>query len=131
PDVVDKEVNNALDRPLPLWRYDTGESVKTLANTYPDRPVSVRTVLFLDIPYRFSAEQPGLIELELAQTIANGAVPYAYVLGHTGNQPDRKNFPVVRRLMQFHHQHERRYEGIQSAAEVLLISPVQSEEADG
>ena len=32
PDVVDKEVNNALDRPLPLWRYDTGESVKTLAS---------------------------------------------------------------------------------------------------
>ncbi len=131
PDVVDKEVNNALDRPLPLWRYETGESVRTLASTYPDRPVSVRTVLFLDIPYRFSLEQPGMVELTLAQTIANGAVPYAYILGHTANQLDRKSWPHVRRLLHFHRDNERWYSGLESAAEVLVISPTQSEEAYG
>jgi len=131
PDVVDKEVNNALDRPLPLWRYETGEAVRTLASTYPDRPVSVRTVLFLDIPYRFSAEQPGMVELTLAQTIANGAVPYAYVLGHTANQPDRKNWPQTRRLLHFHRDNEALYDGSESAAEVLLVSPAQAEEAYG
>ncbi|MDQ3701871.1 MAG: beta-galactosidase trimerization domain-containing protein [Chloroflexota bacterium] len=131
PDVVDKEVNNAVDRPLPLWRYDTGDAVRTLAATYPDRPVSVRTVLFLDIPYRFSAEQPGLIGLELAQTLANNAVPYAYVLGHTRNQPDRKNFPIVRQMMRFHHQNERWYTGLRSLADILLIAPQQSEIAFG
>ncbi len=131
PDVVDKEINNALDRPLPLWRYETGESVRTLASAYQDRPISVRTVLFLDIPYRFSAEQPGMIGLTLAQTIANGAVPYAYVLGHTANQLDRKNLPLTRELLHFHRKNERHYEGMQSAAEVLLVSPAQSEEAYG
>ena len=131
PDVVDKEVNNALDRPLPLWRYDTGESVRMLSGTYPDRPVSVRTVMFLDMPYRFSAEQPGLVQLELAQTIANGAVPYAYVLGHTANQPDRKNVPHVRALLQFHRANERWYDGMRSAARVLLVSPTQAEVAYG
>ncbi|HEU5315650.1 MAG TPA: hypothetical protein VFX49_06035, partial [Chloroflexota bacterium] len=131
PDVVDKEVNNAVDRPLPLWRYDTGESVRMLGSTYPDRPVSVRTVMFWDMPYRFAAEQPGLVQLELAQTIANGAIPYAYVLGHTANQPDRKNFPHVRELLQFHKTHERWYDGLRSAADVLLISPAQAEVAYG
>ena len=131
PDVVDKEVNNALDRPLPLWRYETGEAVRTLASTYPDRPVSVRTVLFLDIPYRFSAEQPGMIELTLAQTMANGAVPYAYILGHTGNQADRKNWPETRRLLHFHRDNEALYRDTESAAEVLLVSPAQAEEAYG
>ena len=131
PDVVDKEVNNALDRPLPLWRYETGESVRTLAATYPDRPVSVRTVLFLDIPYRFSAEQPGMVGLTLAQTIANGAVPYAYILGHTANQLDRKNWPLLRQLLRFHRDHERWYSGLESAAEALLVSPTQAEEAYG
>lgn len=131
PDVTFHEINNAVDRPLPLWRYHAGEAAKTSRNAFPDRPVAINCVMFWDIPYRFTAEQPGMVQLSLAQVIANGANPYAYVLGHTGSQPDRKNWPAVRRMLQFHKQNERWYDGIQSAAEVLLISPVQAQDAYG
>ncbi|MGH2368551.1 MAG: alpha-amylase family protein, partial [Chloroflexota bacterium] len=131
PDVTFHEINNAVDRPLPLWRYHAGESAKTSVSAHPERPVAINCVMFWDIPYRFSAEQPGMVQLSLAQVIANGANPYCYVLGHTANQPDRKNFPAVRRMMQFHKAHERWYDGIRPAAEVLLIAPNQSEAAYG
>ena len=131
PDITFHEINNAVERPLPLWRYHTGEAAKTSASAHPERPVAINAVMFWDLPYRFNAEQPGLTELVLAQVIANGANPYAYVLGHTRNQPDRKNYPAVRRMMQFHKANERHYEGIRSAAEVLLVSPTQAQAAYG
>ena len=131
PDVTFHEINNAVDRPLPLWRYHAGEVAKTSRNAHPGRPVAINCVMFWDIPYRFAAEQPGMVQLSLAQVIANGANPYAYVLGHTANQPDRKNFPAVRRMMQFHKANERWYDGAESAAETLLVSPTQSQDAYG
>jgi hypothetical protein len=131
PDVTFHEINNAVDRPLPLWRYHAGEAAKTSRQAHPERPVAINCVMFWDIPYRFAAEQPGMVQLSLAQVIANGANPYAYVLGHTANQPDRKNFGAVRRMMRFHQANERWYEGTESAAEVLLVSPTQSQDAYG
>src|SRR6185503_9288223 len=121
PDVTFHEINNAVDRPLPLWRYHAGEVAKTSASAHPDRPVAINCVMFWDIPYRFAAEQPGMVQLSLAQVVANGANPYAYVLGHTANQPDRKNFAAVKRMMQFHKANERRYVGAVPHSDVLLV----------
>ena len=131
PDISFHEINNAVERPLPLWRYHAGEVAKTSASAFPDRPVAINAVMFWDLPYRYNAEQPGLTELVLAQVIANGANPYSYVLGHTRNQPDRKNYPAVRRMMQFHKANQSWYEGMQRAAEVLLVSPTQAQDAYG
>jgi hypothetical protein len=131
PDISFHEINNAVERPLPLWRYHAGEAAKTSANAHWERPVAINAVMFWDLPYRYNAEQPGLTELVLAQVIANGANPYSYVLGHTRNQPDRKNYPAVRRMMQFHKANEGWYDGIRSAAEVLLVNPAQAQEAYG
>ncbi|HEV2122527.1 MAG TPA: family 10 glycosylhydrolase, partial [Chloroflexota bacterium] len=36
PDVMFHEINNAVDRPLPLWRYHAGEAAKTSRNASPD-----------------------------------------------------------------------------------------------
>src|SRR6266542_527833 len=131
PDVTFHEINNAVDRPLPLWRYHAGEVAKTSRNTWPERPVAINCVMFWDIPYRFAAEQPGMVQLSLAQVIANGANPYAYVLGHTANQPDRKNYPAVKRMMQFHKANEGWYVGAVPRSDVLLVSPTQAMEAYG
>jgi hypothetical protein len=131
PDISFHEINNAVERPLPLWRYHAGEAAKTSGTAFPERPVAINAVMFWDLPYRYNAEQPGLTELVLAQVIANGANPYAYVLGHTRNQPDRKNYPAVRRMMQFHKANERWYVGTHSSAQALLINPNQAQEAYG
>lgn len=130
PDVIMHEVNNAVDRPLPLWVYWAGEVGRESRTAHPDKPVVINAVMFLDIPYRFSAEQPGLVGLHLAQTIAQGVNPYAYVVG-TPDQPDRKNFAIVRDMLRFHRDHAADYAGLRSAAKVAIISSLRSEERYG
>ncbi len=129
--VLFQEVNNAVDRPLPLWRHWAGEFSREVRTAYPDTPAVVNSVMFLDLPYRFTAEQPGLLALSLAQTIAQGVNPYAYVVGTTRNQPDRKNFGVVRQLLTFHREHAAVYVGLRSAAKVALVSSTRSQELAG
>ncbi|MBV9168845.1 MAG: beta-galactosidase trimerization domain-containing protein, partial [Chloroflexi bacterium] len=129
--ILTHEVNNAVDRALPLWRYWAGEFGREVKAAHPETPAVINSVMFLDMPYRFSAEQPGLLGLHLSQTMSHGVNPWAYVLGTTRNQPDRKNFPVVKQLLRFHRDHESVYEGLRSAAKVAIISSVRSEERAG
>jgi hypothetical protein len=129
--ILFQEVNNNVDRPLPLWRHWAGEFARQARTAYPDTPAVVNSVMFLDMPYRFTAEQPGLLALSLGQTIAQGANPYAYVIGTTRNQPDRKNFGIVRRMLSFPRDHEALYGGLRSVAKVAIIASTRSQERVG
>lgn len=131
PDVRMFEVNNAVDRPLPVWKYWAGEVGREARTADPEKPCTINAVMFLDLPYRFTAEQPGLVGLHLAQTLAIGANPYAYVIGTTENQTDRKNFGIVREMLRFHRDHEAHYAGLRSTARVAIISSLRSEERYG
>ena len=130
PDVIMHEVNNAVDRPQPIWVYWAGEVGRQSRTAHPEKPVVINSVMFLDIPYRFSAEQPGLVGLHLAQTLSQGVNPWAYVIGTT-DQPDRKNFAIVGEMLRFHRDHEQYYDGLRSAAKVAIISSLRSEERYG
>jgi hypothetical protein len=92
----------------------------------PGVPVTINSVLFLDIPYRFAAEQPPLVALRLAQIVAHGANPYVYVLGTTA-QHDRRNHAACRELYAFHERESADYEGLCSPARVALVQPARSE----
>ncbi|HEX5417087.1 MAG TPA: alpha-amylase family protein, partial [Chloroflexota bacterium] len=131
PDVIMHEVNNAVDRPQPIWVHWAGEVGRESRTAHPEKPVTINAVMFLDLPYRFSAEQPGLVGLHLAQAISQGANPYAYVIGTTENQPDRKNFGIVGQMLRFHRDHQEYYAGLRSAAKVAIISSLRSEERYG
>ncbi|HVX46585.1 MAG TPA: alpha-amylase family protein, partial [Mycobacteriales bacterium] len=120
PDIKFYEANNAVDRER-LWVHGTGEAVRASRTADPDRPVWVNSVMFLDIPYRFVVEQPGQLRLYLAQAIAYGANPSAYLVG----TPDRfaaEDFALVADLMHFHRDHQDVYDGLRSAADVVLLS---------
>ncbi|MCC7370515.1 MAG: beta-galactosidase trimerization domain-containing protein [Chloroflexi bacterium] len=129
--ILTHEVNNAVDRALPLWRFWAGEFGREVRTAHPQTPAVINSVMFLDMPYRFSAEQPGLLGLHLSQTMSQGVNLWAYVLGTTQNQPDRKNFGIVKRLLSFHRDHQDVYAGLRSAAKVAIISSVRSEERAG
>src|SRR5262249_24398079 len=101
------EVNNAIGRELPLWRYHAGEVAKR-DRTTSSKPVVILSVAFVDIPYRFSHDYPGLMGLHLAQALANAANPHFYVIGTT-DQLDRKQFPLVKELYRFAEEHEGLY----------------------
>ncbi len=126
-DVVFREVNNAVDRPQPLWTSWSGEVAREVRAPERRRPILVHCVLFLDIPYRFAPEQPGLVAFELLQALANGAHLSAYLMG-TGAETGTSNLPIVREVFQFQHDHEDLYRDLRSAATIALVRSQISEE---
>lgn len=130
PDVVFYEANNAIERPQPLWVYGVGEFIRESRTAHPDKPVWVNTVMFLDLPYRFTVEQPGYLGLHLAQTIAHGGNPSAYMIGTPDLFPHHA-FDVITDTFGFHRDHQRYYDGLRSAARVALVSSLRSEELYG
>ena len=121
-DVVMHEINNAVARAGPFWAHGAAEAIKHSNGEYPDAPVTINSVLFLDIPYRFAAEQPGMVAVRLAQTIAHGANPYIYVIG-ADTSHYRGNLPVCRELLGFQSAHEDAFTGLRSVARIALVKP--------
>lgn len=130
PDIVFYEANNAVDRPQPLWLHATGEFVRRSRTVAEDLPVWVNSVMFVDMPYRFVPEQPGMLGLYLVQTIANGGNPSVYMVG-TPDLFSPHDFEVVRDIFGFHRAHEDYYAGLRSAARVGLVTSRQSYEFYG
>lgn len=124
-DVVVHEVGNGVVRALPYWPYRVGEMVKLSQGLHPGAPVVINSVLFLDIPYRFAAEQPEQIALRLAQMYSHGSNSYIYVLGTT-KQRDTRDFEICRQIYGFHERHAELYSGLSPVARIALIRPSQS-----
>jgi hypothetical protein len=129
-DVTMHEVNNAVDRPLPLPRFWPGDVAKLDRGADAAKPVVTNVVLFLDIPYRFTAEQPGLVQVYGAQVLAHGVNPWIYVVG-TLDQPDRKNFQAGAGILRFHRENEDLYAGSRLCPAVAIVSSTKSEERYG
>ncbi|MFZ0215215.1 MAG: alpha-amylase family protein [Candidatus Dormiibacterota bacterium] len=130
PDVVFQEVNNAVARPQPVWVEWAGEFGRETKGADPDQPALVNTVLFLDLPYRFASEQPGFVALDLAQTIAHGVNPSAYLVGTPERFP-KPMLDTVGQVLRFHRDHADCYRGLRSAARVAVVSSPRSQEAYG
>jgi Hypothetical glycosyl hydrolase 6/Beta-galactosidase trimerisation domain len=130
PDIVFYEANNAVGRPQPLWVYGTGEFLRSTRTARPDKPVWVNSVMFLDLPYRFTPEQPGHLALYFAQTLAHGGNPSAYLVGTPERLP-AGTFDTVRDVFGFHRDNEEYYAGMRSAARVAVVSSLRSEELYG
>ncbi|OLT07737.1 hypothetical protein BJF90_13805 [Pseudonocardia sp. CNS-004] len=129
-DVTFREANNAVDRPEPLWAHWAGELVQEVKGSRPDKPVCVNSVMFVDIPYRFTPEQSGLMALHLQQTAAHGGNPMAYMLG-TPPEFKAAAFDVVRDFFTFHRDNRRYYTDVTPAAQVALVSTQTREEFFG
>lgn len=130
PNVIMHEVNNAVDRPQPLWVTWAGEMCRQSRTEDPDKPVMVNAVTFLDLPYRFTAEQPGLNALEFVQTIALGANPSSYIIG-TPEGADDRVLEVTRDLFSFHRAHEQYYADLLPTSKVALVRAPHSAEVYG
>jgi hypothetical protein len=129
-DVTFREANNAIDRPAPIWVHWAAEQVQDVVGTRPEAPLVVNSVMFVDIPYRFMAEQSGLLGLHLVQTIAHGGNPMAYVLG-VPELLKPAAFDVVKEVFEFHRENEKFYDGARPAARVALLSSQTRDESFG
>jgi Hypothetical glycosyl hydrolase 6/Beta-galactosidase trimerisation domain len=130
PDVIMHEANNAIDRPQPLWVTAAGDMARHSRTDYPGKPVWVNTVTFIDLPYRFTAEQPGFIGLDLVQTFAQGANPSSYIIG-TPDLADQRILDSTARLFTYHRDHAAFYDGLTSAAKVAVVASPRTAELYG
>lgn len=130
PDVIMHEANNAVDRPEPVWVTTAGDMARHSRTDYPGKPVWVNTVTFIDLPYRFTAEQPGYLGLHLVQTFAQGANPSSYIIG-TPDRADQRILDVTGQLFTFHRDHADCYDGLTSAAKVAVVTSARTAELYG
>lgn len=120
-DVIRRESNSALDRPLPEWNYSASDNVKTALGSYRHKAVSNAAVHFVDFPYRHAAVSPCLTELRLAENLASGGWLDYYCIGPLERQEDRRTLDVVGELFRFHRRHERWLADTRSLADVCLV----------
>jgi hypothetical protein len=125
-DILRKESNTGIDRPLPEWNFSASENVKTVLGSWDHVAVSNAAVHFVDFAMRHSAVSPNLTALRLAQNLIHGGWLDYYVIGTLDNQDDRLCFGGVKELFDFHRANERYYTGIQSLADVCLVVPSKS-----
>lgn len=125
-DIIRSESNTGIDRPLPEWNYSASQNVKTVLHTWPEKGISNAAVHFVDFPFRHAAVSPHLTALRLAQNLANAGGPDYYVIGTLDDQDDRRSFPQVREIFQFHQRYERYYTGLRPVADACLIAPAGS-----
>lgn len=130
PDVIMHEANNAIDRPQPLWVTSAGDMARHSRTDYPGKPVWVNTVTFIDLPYRFTAEQPGLISLDLVQSFAQGANPSSYIIG-TPDGADQRILQATAQLFTYHRDHASFYDGLAPASKVAIIQSSRTAELYG
>jgi len=130
PDVIMHEVNNAINRPQPIWVNSAGEMARTSRSDHPETPAWLNTVTFVDLPYRFTAEESGFIGLDLVQTFAFGANPSSYIIG-TPDLADQRILDTTAELFSYHRENTEFYDDLEPAAKVLLIKSPRTAEIYG
>lgn len=85
------------------------------------RIVDNACVDFISFRYRDSSVSPALIETRLWQSLANGGGLSFYIMGRLDNHRDTSGFAAVRKVFDFHKQHEDLFTGLRSGAEVLVV----------
>ena len=126
-DITFHEANNATERDL--WPQLTGESVSAAATRHPGKPVLVNCVAFVDMPYRLAPEEPEHFAQYLVQAVARGANPSCYIMGAPGDIP----YPCLdtaRGIFRWHRSQQAVYAGLGSAADTVLVRPVNGERAE-
>ncbi len=120
-DIVRRESNSALGRPLPEWNYSASDNVKTVLGSWKNKAVANAAVHFVDFPYRHAAVSPYLNELRLVQNLVHAGWLDYYVIGPLQRQEDRLGLGLVRDIFAFHAANERWLTGTGSVADVCLV----------
>lgn len=125
-DILRRESNTGIDRPLPEWNYSASENVKIGLGSWDHVMVSNAAVHFVDFAIRHSAVSPHLTAARLAQNLIHGGWLDYYVIGTLDNQDDRLCFEMVKMLFKFHEDNEAYFTDLEPLADVALVMPSKS-----
>ncbi len=121
-DIVRNESNSAVDRPLPLWLYNSEFNVSVVNDSFTDKISSNCVINAVDIPYRFMGVSKYLNQARLYGNMAAGGGLDWCIIGAFEGYPDRENFDSVREVFQLHKRHERVYGQFERQAKILVVT---------
>ncbi len=122
-DVVRKESNTELDRPYPLWLYDTSENVQSVADAWADKQISNCCINAVGLDVRFMGVSPHLTRTRLLGSLAAGSGLDFCIIGNFPDYPDPAGPAVAAEVFRFAAAHEREYGCFASVAAVALVKP--------
>jgi hypothetical protein len=122
-DIIKKESNTEVHRPLPVWEYSSSENHQSVEGTWDDKLISNVCINATSIKYRFQGVHSPHVALRFYEALASGAGLDFCIIGVFDDYPDRKNLPVVRDVFKFHQDHEEYFGNFDAVPDVLLIKP--------
>lgn len=122
-DMVRKESNSELDRPLPVWLYQTSENVQSLEDAWQDKTVSNCCINAVGIDVRFMGVSPHLTAARLFGSLAAGSGLDFCIIGDFPEYPDQAGIRRAADVFRFAATHEREYGCFSSLAPIALVKP--------
>ncbi len=122
-DMVRKESNTELDRPLPVWLYQTSENVQSLEDAWQDKTVSNCCINAVGIDVRFMGVSPHLTAARLFGSLAAGSGLDFCIIGDFPEYPDTAGIAAATRVFRHAAAHEAEYGCFTSWAPVALVKP--------
>ena len=129
-DIVRKESNTELTRPLPFWLHSGSENVKSLEDSWPDKLVSNCCINAVGLDYRFMGVSKHQVAARLYENIASGSGLDFCIIGNFERYPDNDNLDTVRRIFDFHKKNEQYFGNLQSLACIALVKPGRFEDKE-
>jgi hypothetical protein len=112
------EANNSFGRDF--WPHATSEAVSAHVTGWPDVPVMVNCVSFVDMPYRMAGEQPEHFAQYQLQAMARGGNLSSYIMG----APGRIHYPSLAlggEINRFYRRHYHVYHDLKPAATIGIV----------
>jgi hypothetical protein len=122
-DIIKKESNTEIHRPLPVWEYSSSENHQSVEGTWDDKLISNVCINATSINYRFQGVHSPHVALRFYEALASGAGLDFCIIGVFDDYPDRKNLPVVRDIFKFHKDHEDYFGNFDAVPDVLVVKP--------
>ena len=122
-DIIKKESNTEIHRPLPVWEYSSSENHQSVEGTWDDKLISNVCINATSIDYRFQGVHRPHVALRLYEALASGSGLDFCIIGVFDDYPDRKNLPVVKDIYTFHKDNEKYFGNFNIVPDVLLIKP--------
>lgn len=121
-DIVRSESNTELDRPLPLWPYDSSDHVALIQDSYPDKVSSNVSINAVSFAYRYAGVDTEQNQLRLYQNMAAGAGLDFCILGGFHNYPDKENLKGLKEVFQYHQKYERFYGHFDRRTRIMILT---------
>ncbi|MCL2093619.1 MAG: hypothetical protein FWH12_05410 [Treponema sp.] len=122
-DIIKKESNTEIHRPLPVWEYSSSENHQSVEGSWDDKIISNVCINATSLDYRFMGVHRPHAALRLYQALASGAGMDFCIIGVFDDYPDRKNISVVKEIYGFHKKHEAYFGCFQNVGDLVLIKP--------